>query len=167
MTAVYSSDLQRAIQTATPVAARHGLEVVTLRELREVNYGEWEGLSEKDCGERNPEILRKRNEDPELVAPPGGESYREMMDRFLPVVENLAARHRSENIVLVSHHGNLRLLMCHLMQVSVAQYRSFVMANGGLTALENRKGSLVIQSMNDTCHLREMSLSIQKLSRSD
>ena len=75
--AVYSSPLQRTFATALPIAARHSLEVQRVDDLRECDFGTWEGLTPAEIIARSPENARRLREweqDP-ISAPPGGESF--------------------------------------------------------------------------------------------
>ncbi|MBI3921682.1 MAG: histidine phosphatase family protein [Armatimonadetes bacterium] len=151
--AVYSSDLRRAAETAQALAAPHNMTVFERSAFREVNYGDWEGLTEGDCRQFNPQSLQERMDDPENVPPPGGESYRQLMDRFHPALESIAVQHSNGSVVLVSHHGNIRLLLCRLMGIPLKQYRCFQHSNGAITEIGIRKDRLIIRTFNDTCHL--------------
>jgi len=153
--AVYSSDLRRATATAERIAKRHLLPVNKRFELREVNYGEWEGLTEEECRHRNPLLFEQRSCDPENVPPPGGESYRQMMERFLPTVAEIASRHGGESVVIVTHHGNIRVLLCDVMQIPRNRYRSFEICNGSLTELINDNQKFVVRRINDISHLSQ------------
>ena len=98
--AIYSSDLARARQTAAAIAARHGLEVIELRELREKDFGTWEGLTGAEIQARFPD------------AKPGswgdGESSDDVSERVLAVLERIAAAHVDGHIVVVTHSGPMR-----------------------------------------------------------
>lgn len=117
--AVYSSPLQRAYNTAVPIAARHGLEVQTLDDLRESNFGTWEGLSHAEVVARSPEDAQQLRtwEQNASIAPPGGESFEAMQERVCAVVERLAEAHPDQTIVLVSHVGPIKVLLCAALGV--------------------------------------------------
>ena len=111
--AVYSSPLQRTYQTALPIAARHNLEVQRIDDLRECDFGRWEGLSRTEVLERSPEDRQRylEWEHNTSVAPPGGESFEALQQRVVAVVENLALSHPDQSIVLVSHVGPIKVLL--------------------------------------------------------
>ena len=91
--AVYSSPLQRTYQTALPIAARHGLEVQRVDDLRECNFGVWEGMSRAEVLERNPEDRQRYREweHNTSIAPPGGESFEALQQRVVAAVERPCA----------------------------------------------------------------------------
>jgi len=111
--AVYSSPLQRTYQTALPIAARHNLEVQRIDDLRECDFGRWEGLSRAEVLERSPEDHQRylEWEHNTSVEPPGGESFEALQQRVVAVVENLAHSHPDQSIVLVSHVGPIKVLL--------------------------------------------------------
>lgn len=107
ITAVHSSDLSRASATATAIAALHHLPVLTDPNLREVNFGAWSGLTYDEIARTHAGPLRTWIGDPELHAPPGGESLKELRRRALRAIP------RQDGALVVSHGGTLRALLTH------------------------------------------------------
>ncbi|MFT7835430.1 histidine phosphatase family protein [Saccharothrix sp. BKS2] len=136
--AVYASTAVRAQQTAAPVAAAHGLEVEVVEGVQEVFCGDLEGRHDREAFEAFLAVA-KRWGDGELDAPlPGGESGRQVLDRYLAAVERLAARHRDgETAVLVSHGASLRMAALALaVNVGPELARSGLLPNTGRVVLE-------------------------------
>ncbi len=101
--AVYSSDLARAYETARAVAERHGLEVTVARELRERNFGTWEGLLDTEILARFPEAHE---------GPWGDDETQEQMsERVAAALERIAAAHPGGQVLVVAHGGPLRAAM--------------------------------------------------------
>jgi phosphoserine phosphatase len=103
--AVYASDLSRARETAEIVAARHGLEVAIEPRLREVDVGEWSGLTLAEAEERFPEGVRRR-----LAGGTGweqGETYEQMGERVVAALHEIGSRHGGR-VLVVSHGGSIR-----------------------------------------------------------
>ena len=111
--AVYSSPLQRTYQTALPIVARHSLEVERVDDLRECNFGLWEGMSRAEVLERSPEDRQRYHEWERntSIAPPGGESFEALQQRVVTAIERLAQAHPDQAIVLVSHVGPIKVLL--------------------------------------------------------
>lgn len=111
--AVYSSPLQRTYNTALPIATHHNLEVQRVDNLRECDFGAWEGLSRTEVLERSPEDSQRLREweHNTSVAPPGGESFEALQQRVVTAVEHLAQAHPDHAIVLVSHVGPIKVLL--------------------------------------------------------
>jgi broad specificity phosphatase PhoE len=114
ITAVYSSPLQRAFCTAESIAAKHALAVQILSGLIEGSFGSWEGMSRAEVLVHSPQDeqqLLAWERDPN-VAPPDGESFAMIYERALTTVEQLAQAHIGQTIVLVSHVGVIKALLC-------------------------------------------------------
>lgn len=107
LAAVYTSDLQRAVATATPVAEAHGLPVRTDPRLREMDQGELEGWLGKEIRPRYTDFFAAWEADPADVVVPGGESLRQMLARASAAVREIVAAHAdtAETHLLVVSHG--------------------------------------------------------------
>jgi broad specificity phosphatase PhoE len=119
--AVYASDLRRARETAAPVANAHGLEVETLRELREVNVGSWSGLTREEAKRRFPAGFRRWLEWD--AGWDDGETYDQLGERVVQAVHRLAARHPGGRILVVSHGGSVRAVHAAAHGTDVPTYR--------------------------------------------
>ena len=162
--AVYASQLQRAWRTADGIAAQHDLKVTRLEGWNEVNYGDWEGLSEAEINADYADLWKSRVADPWLIAPPQGESYQMLWARLEPEWNALLEKHAGQSVAVVGHNGSLRVLLCHLLGAPPANARRLQIGNCSLTKV--RVGSpqnaesekleappLVISYINDTSHL--------------
>jgi 2,3-bisphosphoglycerate-dependent phosphoglycerate mutase len=157
LTAVYSSDLLRAVQTAEPIARLTGLGVTTTEAFRERSVGRMEGLTfEQAAGEFPEEYAALLRRDFEHVLL-GGESYRQMLDRASAELDRAALRHRGGTVVVVSHTGTICILALHLMGALDAPALRPVWissANCGVTRIHLEHGGLTrVVAVNDTRHL--------------
>jgi broad specificity phosphatase PhoE len=119
--AVYSSDLQRARDTAAVVAESQGLELRQLPELREVDVGSWSGLTRAEAEERFPEgFARWRDGYPGWK---DGETYEAMTDRVLRAVDEIAEEHEGGRVLVVSHGGPIRAIHAAALGLDVHSYR--------------------------------------------
>ena len=105
--ALYSSDLQRARNTARPISAALGLDIRFDADLREYDLGAWEGKSYRELHEQHG-LWRQMREDPHF-APHGGESPLQVTERFTAALHRIAASHAGELVVVVTHGGALSL----------------------------------------------------------
>lgn len=156
--AVYSSDLPRAQGTAERIAREHGLKVQSTPALREANYGVWEGLTEAEINAGWAGQWRQRQLDAINVAPPEGESYTDVLQRWKPEWQQIGERHKDEAVAIVSHRGALRVWLCDLLGMPLLNYRYIDMSNCGLTRIEvsfkdNVPPSILVGCINETCHL--------------
>jgi broad specificity phosphatase PhoE len=101
--AVYSSDLQRAHETAELVAEPHGVPVISDAGLREIDIGSWSGLTRAEIDERFPDGIR-----------PDGETREQHAERVLEAVERIARVNPERRILLVTHGGTMRALHGHV-----------------------------------------------------
>ena len=115
--AVYSSDLKRALVTAEVISAGRNLDIVPCPELREVNYGEVEGLTFQEIGQQYPEVAKLVVNFNLSLAFPGGESFEEFIERTVKFMDRLDKHEQTETILIVSHSGPLRTLACHLLGI--------------------------------------------------
>ena len=130
--AVYSSPLQRAYRTAELIAARHALAVQVLDDLREGRFGSWEGMSRAEVLARSlqdEQQLLAWERDPDIV-PPGGESFTMIYERALATVEQLAQMHVEQAIVLVSHVGVIKALLCAALGTPLTSFSHMFLGPG-------------------------------------
>jgi broad specificity phosphatase PhoE len=121
LAAVYSSDLQRAVETATIVARRKGLPLAAVPELREIDIGEWSGLTSEEIESRYPQNFRRL----ELTGRgwERGESYEQLGRRVLAAVERIAAAHAGEQVLVIGHGGAIRSVLAHAEGVDYLEHR--------------------------------------------
>lgn len=115
--AVYSSDLIRAVRSAGIIAKGSGLQPVVVPELRERNFGLWEGMSFDEIKEKYPDEFGAWAKDPLRFSPMGGESTIEVKDRVIRALEKILGRHSGDAIAVVGHGGVNRIILCHIMEM--------------------------------------------------
>ncbi len=142
LSAVYSSPLQRAFETATIIAAAHGLEPSTVDALREMYDGSWEGLTRTEVEERFPDQYARWLEHER--GPDDGESYPELGGRVVPALLEIAAAHPNERILAVTHAGPIRAALAHADGVTYeeARRRGPAIANALIVEIAVGNGNL-------------------------
>ena len=157
LTAIYSSDLARAMETARPVSKLTGLPVNGTHAFRERSVGVMEGLTFEDAAQQHPEqyaALLRRDFEHVLT---GGESYRQLLDRAWQKLDEIIAQNRGDKIAVFSHTGTICILALHLMGALDSPELKPVWissANCGITRFELRDDGFVrVLSVNDTSHL--------------
>lgn len=112
LAAVYSSPLERAVDTARPTGERFGLAAAVREDLVECDFGEWTGQQLTELN-KLPEWKTVQNAPSEFRFP-GGESFTEMQERMVTALDDLVARHRGEVIACFSHADPLKTAIAHL-----------------------------------------------------
>jgi len=152
--AVYSSPLQRALDTARPIAERHGLSVQVDGGLLEMDIGETEGLAFAEVRARYPDLLRIwTSADGPTQPMPGGERLMDVEARGWRFVEGLAARHGDESVVAVSHNFVILCILSRVMGLALADFRRLRHAVAAVSVVEFRPDRMRVLRLNDVCHL--------------
>jgi broad specificity phosphatase PhoE len=160
VTAIYSSDLARAMDTAQPLAKLTGLSINGTNAFRERSVGVMEGLTFEDAAQQHPEqyaaLLRR---DFEYVLT-GGESYRQLLDRAREKLDQIIEDNRGGKIAVFSHTGTICILALHLMgALDAPELKPVWISSGncGITRFELRNDGFVrVLCINDTSHLAGM-----------
>ncbi|HUK95572.1 MAG TPA: histidine phosphatase family protein [Gaiellaceae bacterium] len=142
LSAVYTSPLQRAFETAEIIAAAHGLEPSTVEALREMYDGSWEGLTRAEVEERFPHEYARWLE--HRRGPGDGESYDGLCGRVVPAILEIAAAHPNGRVLAVTHAGPIRATLAHADGISYeeARKRGPAIENGSLVELAIEDGDL-------------------------
>lgn len=154
--AAYASDLQRAVDTARAIVPGVAPRLVTLPELREKNYGEWEGLTHREVATRYPDLYDRTFLDDPAFAPPGGESEHDFFERVSSAVELITDRNLwpDGNLLVVGHGGTLRAVIVSLLGMQLTAMWRFRLSNAGISIVSVfREGGATLDLLNDTSHL--------------
>jgi len=145
--AVLSSDLSRAVHTAEPIAQRHGLDVVQDPDFREVDQGEWTGLTTAEIRRRWPDLWGPARH---YSARPGGESPQQVRRRMLRGLAGVVRGHPGQTVVIVSHGAAIRWLSAEALGYEdrrAARIRG--LSNAGVVTMDGRleDGRLVLENL--------------------
>jgi broad specificity phosphatase PhoE len=151
--AVYSSPLVRARQTAAAIAEPHGLEVLVVDDLVEVDVGDWEGRPWDEIERTDPEAYRAFMADASVNPYLGGETLEIVLDRAVPAFEKLMAENLGRVIVAVAHNMVNRAYLAPLLDVPLARYRSIPQDNCGVNLLRFHNGKVKAVTVNGVFHL--------------
>ena len=154
ISAIYSSPLSRAVETARIIATGCGLEPRLSDGLREIHHGRWEGLTRQEVETGFAAEYAAWEEDPFTFAPEGGESGVSVLARALPALREIVVRHAGLNVLAVSHKATIRLLLSSLLGFDPRGYRDRLdQAPACLNVLDFRdpvRARLML--FNDTSH---------------
>jgi probable phosphoglycerate mutase len=156
---IYSSDLSRAHTTAQAIAQHTHQRTVRLHTgLRERGFGTFEGQTWAAIAEQWPEESRRwKTRDPHF-APPGGETPTQLLARVSRTVNEIAAQHLGEHIVLVAHGGVMDMLYRLATQQELHAPRTWELGNAAINRLLWTPDALTLVGWADTSHLNESTL---------
>lgn len=155
--AVYASPLERAVETAKPIASKLGLRVRIDKGLLECDFGDWTGKSLR--------VLAKKQEWRTVQLLPGsfrfpdGESFVEMQNRMVEAIDRLADRHRGGSFVAVSHADPIKAAVAATGGVPLDLFQRLVISPCSVTALVRGASSNHVLCVNNTSSLAELALS--------
>lgn len=152
--AIYTSDLQRARQTAQPIADAMGLPLGLEQGLRERRFGAFEGLLYPEIQARWPDGAKRwSTREPAYAPEGGGESLIDFYARVVDTASRLAAAHAGQSIVLVAHGGVMDCLYRAATRVDLQQHRSWKLVNAALNRLLYTPDGFTLVGWNDVGHL--------------
>ena len=155
-TAIYSSDLGRAFDTATIIAKKTGHEVIADERLRERNLGIFQGLDGDEIRARYPREYEEHRNGGADHAVPSGESFRAQTKRNLLCLEELAGRHAGEIIMVVAHGGVLSALFRHTLAIPLDAPRRFSFKNASINVFKFQDGVWGLETWGDVTHLQQL-----------
>lgn len=151
--AIYSSDLQRAQQTAQPIAGALGLTVELREGLRERLYGAFQGYDKEEIAERYPDEYEHWQTRDAGFAPPDGESLRAFYHRVMDSIEPIVAAHPGGRIACVAHGGVLDCVYRFARDLSLDVPRDYALLNTSVNVVDFDGGKAKIVSWADVSHL--------------
>jgi probable phosphoglycerate mutase len=155
LAAIYSSDLARALQTARPVALAQGLALNTAPDLRERNYGVFEGMTLEEIATQFPqECDRWRSHDPDYRIP-NGESQFQFRSRIFLAVDAIAMRHPASTILIVTHGGALDMYYRRAHSLAWDAPRSCPVPNAAINLLDWTPDRVSVLTWASSGHLAE------------
>jgi len=148
LSAIYSSDLQRAKAFAEVIANRHGLQVQARPAWREIDMGEWEGRTFAALHEETPKLVSQVFNDPASFQYPGGESFVGFTARVQAALDQLLTIHTSGNVALVVHGGVCRAIIGTVLEVPMRNWLRLAQDYGCLNVIEWHDGSPAVVLLN-------------------
>jgi probable phosphomutase (TIGR03848 family) len=144
--AIYSSPLERATETALPLAKRHRLEILTDASLGEVHFGDWTGLS-LDQLARDP-LWQQFKRQPSGTRPPQGELIVETQNRMATTLERLLEEHPGQTVALVTHADPIRAALAYYAGIPLDLIPRVEIGPASLSVVILGGSNPIIQSIN-------------------
>ena len=151
---LYCSDLSRTLDTAAPIAKVHGIDPVRTQLLREIHFGQWEGLTYQEMTSEDQDALWQWIDDPFRFAPPGGETLEQVYIRAWSFIEPLLREERHGEVhVVVSHGGVIRSIIHRIMGLGLEKLWDLNVENASVSMLERSQKGVEVAYVNDRSHL--------------
>lgn len=157
ITKIYTSTLKRALSTAIIIGNKLDLTPLEMKELKEINFGVWEGLTIKQIEKKYPgQLGRYRTEF--SFSPDKGESLSSLQQRIDDFIESniKGYAYKEDSILIVSHSYPIRMLIVRLLGFPLQHLWDFDLDNTGITIIRYQTGRSRIVCLNDTCHLSKI-----------
>ena len=153
-TAVYTSPLSRARETAHFFADPLGLDPVIVPELIEADVGRWEGLTWDETEARDPDVYVRFHDRPGTTPYPGGESFADVALRAAPALARFAAASPGGVLVAVAHNVVNRSVLAEALGLPIDRARGLRQSNGGINVVEyDESGVATVVTLNARLHL--------------
>lgn len=157
ISALYSSNLKRAYDTALPISKATGLEIIVDKELRECDGGDWEGMSYDDLCNCYPVEYGIWMNDIGNAKCPGGETIEEFADRILSAVTRIAKKHEGKIVCIATHATPIRVITTVANKLSILDMKNIPWcANASINTFEYENGEFSIVELNNDRYLGEL-----------
>ena len=155
-TAVYTSPLWRAIDTAKPLCEAIKMDMQLRDGLKEITYGQWEGKTPEEVNHEFHDEYVRWLADPGWNSPTGGEKGVDIARRSSLVLEEIEQTHSTGNVLVVSHKATIRIMLCSLLGIDVGRFRDRIgIPVASLTIVEMAERGPLLHVMGDRSHLSE------------
>jgi broad specificity phosphatase PhoE len=143
--------------TAQIIAAHLGLSVQPRDDLIDIDYGSWQGLSPEEAAKQDGDLYARWVERPHEVRFPQGESLQDVRHRLIAVIDKALAEPPEQAVILVSHVVVCRVFICVVLGLDDSHLWQIGQDVCAINSIGIRDGKLMLNSLNDTCHLRNIS----------
>lgn len=151
---IYSSDLKRAKNTAAFLAEEKNINLKKDKKLREINFGDWEGLTFAEIKNQFSDDVDKWQQNPILNSPSGGEKLNDFKKRVKTFFEDLLNKHQGKKIVVFTHGGVIKVYLTILFSLKTEKFWQFQIDNCSLTKLKFYEQEIVLSKLNFTNELK-------------
>lgn len=151
--AIFSSPLKRALETARAIAKITHNQVESARELIDINYGEWQGLTPEEARLRWPDQTDAWYQHPEHAIIPSGENLFQVQTRAMAFIHLVSKTYSNKTLVLVSHTVVNRLILLGILGLGVDHFWRLRQEPCAINTIEVIDDEFTLVKMNDTCHL--------------
>jgi alpha-ribazole phosphatase/probable phosphoglycerate mutase len=147
--AIYSSDLKRAVTSARHIALYQDAPHYCLPELREIYFGDWEGMTLKEVRKGFPKELKERQEDLiNFKSPGGGEPVGQFSERIIKCFEGILSDQKGNDIAIVAHGAVNRVILCKALDLDLTRMFNIQQDYGCLNIIDYFPDSTLVRLVN-------------------
>ena len=164
--AFYASDLSRAVDTAGFILAGRGLDLIEQKDLREISFGSWEGLTSAEVTSQRSqvELWSRYRADPMNHRPPGGETLQQLESRVVSALERIVGAHPGQMVALATHGGVIKAAVVWALGLALERRRQLTLDNASITCLKFQGAEITLDRLNDAAHLEKKSAELHPTS---
>jgi len=148
ITAIYSSPLERAVETAKPLAKARGLRIQRVGDLGEVKFGDWQGQPLKVLSGKKEWMIVQAA--PSAFQFPHGESFRETQSRAVGAIEKIIASHATGTLVAFSHGDVIKLIVAYYSGIALDNFQRIAISPASISVIELGPFGARLGRLNDT-----------------
>jgi alpha-ribazole phosphatase len=148
--AIYASPRSRALESARILASVTSRTVEVIEDLREIGFGDFEGLAFDEIAARYPRLYQQWMETPTEIQFPNGESFAQMRVRVLKAFDAIQNQREGQTVAIVSHGGVNRILLARALEMPDHAIFRLAQSHAAINLLELSEGIPIVQSLNHT-----------------
>lgn len=153
--AIYTSPLERAVETAMPVAKLTGLEPISEEAFTGMDFGLWQGRPHREVKEEYPELFEKFHKQPADMRIPEGETFQEVMDRGMEGLAGIREKHPDQTVLIVTHRVICKLLVLGVMGQGPDRFWQIKLDTCSVCSFFYKDGDWIISKVNENFFLDE------------
>lgn len=150
---IYSSDLNRAFATAQKIADKFNLEVIPDKAFRELDFGDWEGLTYEEINSQWPDEVGDFFGAPEKLKIPNGETFSQAAERAVTRLKEIIACNENKTVVIAAHGAVIRSMLATLMHIPLHYIWSIRQDNTAVNVLRFDGDYVMVEAINSTAHM--------------
>lgn len=150
---IYSSDLSRAKSTAAIISKVLEIPYSYSKDLKEVNFGKWEGLTNEEIMKKYPNEFERWHSKPHRFWAPEGESLKDAQERIVKFIGNLLINSQEDNLLIVSHSSIIKLFLLHILNMDLCDFYKLKQDNCCINIIGFGNYGPVLLKYNDTCDI--------------
>ncbi len=152
--AIYSSDLKRTRYTAEVMNDYYSLKINILPQLREIDFGDWEGKTHDEIQREWRRLLDEWEREPSKIKIPRGESIKDLAERIRSTIKKIVSNHPDQRVAIITHGGPIRIILMDALGLGADNWWETITSNGGISIIEYQSKKAKVLLQNDTSHLK-------------